>query len=171
MNDLQRYAQKIRCFIRFADDLRFLATDPTFQCGCVIFPLDCSRVLSIGYNGAPAGFPHERPEVPHNSAGGSGMCHAELNALTKMDAVSAPKCLLFVHTTPCMRCAGQIINARKIVGVIHEDRYYGDEGAGLDWLNKADHVHTLHRVVIEQLAEEKMERHALVNSWRLQRDD
>jgi deoxycytidylate deaminase len=148
---LQRYCSKIMCMVRFADELRHLATDPVIQFGCVIFPIDCSSVLSIGYNGYPSGMEHEASrDIELDTPGGSGICHAELNALTKLNTQSAPPSILFVHRTPCMRCAGQIVNARCIVGVIHEDPYI-DDGAGLRWTQKGC-VPTVHRTVIEHLA-------------------
>lgn len=164
--DAVRYARKLRAMIRFADELRDLATDPTIKFGCVIFPTDCSSVLGIGYNGAPAGMAHTRPDIPLDTPGGSGICHAELNALTKMNTVSAPPCILFVHRTPCMRCAGQIINARKIIGVIHEDPYI-DEGAGRDYIKTAG-IWTVHRAQIESIAEGNLSpvTEAILKGWK-----
>lgn len=128
--------------LSLADNLRKLSTDPVVQFGCVIFPVDCSGVEAIGYNGMPAGI-DELERGALDTSGGTGFCHAELNALTKWNTRSAGPCLLFVHRTPCMRCAGQIINSRKIVGVIHEDPYV-DGGKGLQLIQRAG-IRTMHR--------------------------
>lgn len=136
--------------IRLADDLRKLSTDKDVQFGCVIFPLDCSAVDGIGYNGMPAGI-DDLPRGPLDTPGGSGYCHAEMNALTKMNVRSAGPSLLFVHRTPCMRCAGQIINARKIVGIIHEEPYEADKGAGLRLIGQAG-IACVHRRDVEDVA-------------------
>ena len=128
--------------LSLADNLRALSTDPEVQFGCVIFSTDCSSIEAIGYNGMPAGI-DTLDRGPLDTVGGTGFCHAELNALTKWNTRSAGPCLLFVHRTPCMRCAGQIINSRKIVGVIHEDPYV-DGGAGLQLIKRAG-IRTMHR--------------------------
>jgi len=150
---VRRFSMKVQCMINLAYNLKPLSTDPRIQVGCVIFPLDCSHVLSNGYNGAPRDFSHLSPCESLDTPGGSGFCHAELNALTKLNTMSAPPSLLFVTTTPCKRCAGQIINAGPIIGVIHGNVYEGDKGAGLDYLKKSKRIQCLHQSWIESSAE------------------
>jgi len=122
--------------MRFGDELEQLSGDPRIGVGCVIFPFDFARVLSIGYNGPPAGFPHESMHIGLDTEHGSGMCHAEMNAMTKMDMMSSPPCLMYLSCTPCARCAAQIVNARKIKGVIHNGLYEGDDGMALKILDR-----------------------------------
>lgn len=162
---LARYARKIRVMIRLADELRQLATDPEVSFGCVVFPVDCSAVDAIGYNGTPAGI-DELPRPALDTPGGSGFCHAEMNALTKWNTRSAGPSLMFVHSTPCKRCAGQIINARKVVGLIHEDPYVGDGGAGLELVRQK--IVTLHRSDIEEACDlgEGAAAAAILRYWR-----
>ena len=158
-----RYAHKIRAMMRFADELQSLGTDPTIKVACVIFPFDCSRVEAIGYNGMPAGIDElDRPAL--NSVGGSGFCHAEMNALTKWDTRSAEPCLMFVHVSPCMRCAGQIINARKIKGLIFQTMYRHDDGAGLKLIERAG-IETVNRVAVDKHATGEYECKTL-QRWR-----
>lgn len=165
-NQIKRYALKLTCMIKTADQFRKLSTDQTFQVCCIIFPVDCSNILSIGYNGSPCGFPHERPSVPHGTEGGSGMCHAEMNALTKLNTQSCPPSILFVHSTPCSRCAGQIINSRKVIGVIHEGDYYGDKGLGRDMLSKTSWIKTVHRTYIRRALDEgKIDPNGSMRYW------
>lgn len=138
---MSRYIRKLELMLSFADSIRQLSTDPTAKFGAVVFPHDCSTI-AFGYNGAPAGFPHERMVAGHNSSEGSGMAHAEVNALLKTTSIKPQ--ILFVHNTPCSRCAAYIINSRIIDVVIHEDPYEGDSGLGLEMLRMST-IKTVHR--------------------------
>ena len=55
---------------------------PTFQVGAIVVTEDNTQVLSIGYNGSYKGGPNK----PLSSEPGcSGLIHAEINALLKLD--------------------------------------------------------------------------------------
>ena len=56
--------------------------DPRHKVGVVIVTDDNTQVLSVGYNGNYSGGPNE---VESTVPGESGMLHAEINALLKMD--------------------------------------------------------------------------------------
>ena len=56
--------------------------DPRHQVGAVIVTGDNTQVLAVGYNGNYAGGPNE---VESETPGESGMLHAEINALLKLD--------------------------------------------------------------------------------------
>lgn len=115
----ERYLRKLEVLFSFADGLRSLSTDPQVQFGCIIFPVDCTSVDAIGYNGMPRGV-NTLPRTVLDTPDGSGYCHAEMNALCKW--TRKPNSVLFVHGTPCMRCAGQIINAEEIQYVVCETK-------------------------------------------------
>lgn len=114
---LERYRRKVLTMCHFGDSLAQLGTDERIKVGCVVFPLDCSAVLGIGYNGPAAGLPHV---VPDREIGRSpsGCAHAEMNALMKMDLRSAPPCIMYCNVQPCSYCAPHIVNSGTVVGVI-----------------------------------------------------
>jgi len=105
--------------------------DPRHQVGVVIVSEDNTQVFAVGYNGNYKGGPNEvESEVP----GESGMLHAEINALLKMD-YNIPKLkIMYVTLSPCRMCAKAIVNA-GIDEVVYEEAYR-DPG-GLDILKSA----------------------------------
>ena len=93
--------------------------DPRFQVGSVVVTEDNTQVLAVGYNGNYAGGPNEvESEVP----GMSGMIHAEINALLKMDYNNPKKKKLYLTLSPCRYCAKAIVNA-GIDEVIFKEEY------------------------------------------------
>ena len=67
--------------------------DPRFQVGSVVVSEDNCQVLAIGYNGNYSGGPNEvESEVP----GESGLLHAEINALIKLDYNNPKKKKLYL---------------------------------------------------------------------------
>ena len=121
--ELGRYCRKLLTMMEFAKLMSYLSTDPRVEVGCVVFPLDCSAVLGMGYCGVARGLPHDEIDSgkPLLLGGPSGAAHAEANALVKMDTATAPACLMAVTAPPCPYCAPLIINSRCIVGVIYAD--------------------------------------------------
>ena len=98
--------------------------DPRHRVGVVIVTQDNTQVLSVGYNGNYAGGPNcVESEVP----GESGMIHAEINALLKMDYNNPKKKTLYVTLSPCKMCAKAIVNA-GINRVVYTTEYRDDTG-------------------------------------------
>tara|TARA_Y100000310_G_scaffold170952_1_gene171097 strand:- start:1263 stop:1637 length:375 start_codon:yes stop_codon:yes gene_type:complete len=93
--------------------------DPRFQVGAVIVTGDNTQVLAVGYNGNYSGGPNE---VESESPGESGMLHAEINALLKMDYNNPKYKKLYLTLSPCRMCAKAIVNA-GINEVIFEEEY------------------------------------------------
>ena len=98
--------------------------DPRHQVGTVIVTEDNTQVLSVGYNGNYSGGPNE---VESTVPGESGMLHAEINALLKMDYNNPKRKILYVTLSPCKMCSKAIINA-GISKVVYIEKYRNDAG-------------------------------------------
>ena len=83
------------------------------------------RVLGIGYNGAPSGMAHCKPDNCGNPNCGSGegerTVHAEINALLN-STESFRGGTMYCTTEPCLSCTKMLINA-GIARVIFRDSY------------------------------------------------
>lgn len=94
-----------------------------------------TNVVSIGYNGPPAGEPH----CTGNGCAPDGKCHrslhAERNALERMGLrLSCDPVDLYCTSSPCIDCA-QLITRRDVRRVFYRQAYRLREG--LDHLLKA----------------------------------
>lgn len=107
--------------------------DPNTQVGACIVSPD-NRILSVGYNGAPNGFPDD--DFPWGREGDKldtkypYVCHGELNAILNfrgnMRELQGAK--LYVHYFPCNECAKAVIQS-GIKEVIYSHRYDHDNHA------------------------------------------
>lgn len=83
------------------------------------------RILTTGYNGAPAGLPH-CDEVGHLMVDGHCVrtLHAEQNAILQaaLHGVSVAGGTIYVTHQPCLTCAKMIINA-GLVRVVYAGTY------------------------------------------------
>ena len=106
--------------------------DPNTQVGACIVSKD-NRILSIGYNGAPNGFPDEC--MPWERSGENlytkyfYVCHAEMNAIlnyrgSKKDLEEAK---IYVDLFPCNECAKLIIQSGIKEVIYLSDKYDGTE--------------------------------------------
>lgn len=93
--------------------------DPRYKVGAVIVSEDNTQVLSVGYNGNHAGGPNS---VESSEPGQSGMIHAEINALIKLDYNNPKKKKLYLTLSPCRMCAKSIVNA-GIQKVLYQEEY------------------------------------------------
>ena len=93
--------------------------DPRNKVGAIVVTDDNTQVLAVGYNGNYAGGPNE---VESTTPGESGMLHAEINALLKMDYNNPKKKKMYVNLLPCKMCAKAIINA-GISEVVYREEY------------------------------------------------
>ncbi len=88
------------------------------------------RILTTGYNGAPAGLPH-CDEIGHLMIAGHCVrtLHAEQNAIIQaaLHGVSVAGGTIYVTHQPCLTCAKMIINA-GITRVVYGG-HYPDENA------------------------------------------
>ena len=106
------------------------AYDPRHQVGAVIVTDDNTQVLAVGYNGNYAGGPNE---VESETPGESGMLHAEINVLLKLDYNNPKRKKLYLTLSPCRMCSKAIINS-GIDEVIYLESYR--DISGLQLLNE-----------------------------------
>ncbi len=98
--------------------------DPRHQVGTIVVSDDNTQVLAVGYNGNYSGGPNE---VESTTPGESGMIHAEINALLKLDYNNPKRKKLYVTLSPCRMCAKAIINS-GIDEVIYSEEYRDSSG-------------------------------------------
>jgi len=117
--------------VRFAS----LSTAIKLQVGSVI--VKDNRILSIGYNGMPAGWTNECEFTNENNdiETKPEVVHAEANAIIKLarDGESGKDSALFVTHAPCIHCAKMIYGAG--ISKVYYKYTYRDT-IGLDFLMK-----------------------------------
>ena len=132
----------IDAYMDVAYRFSYLSTAKRLQVGAIIVKDD--RIISIGYNGMPAGWDNNcedeirwpngdvkflttKPEV----------LHAEANALAKVarSSESSEGADLFVTYSPCLECA-KLIYQSGIKKVYYRTQYR--DTAGLEFLDKCD---------------------------------
>ena len=111
----------------FAKTIARRSYDPRHQVGAVVVTEDNCQVLSIGYNGNYAGGPNE---VESTEPGASGMIHAEINALIKLDYNNPKNKKLYLTLSPCRACAKAIVNS-GIAEVVYDNQYRDTSGIEL----------------------------------------
>lgn len=98
--------------------------DSKYKVGAIIVTGDNTSVLSLGYNGNFSGGPNCRDSHEH---GKSGMIHAEINALLKMDYHNHKRKVMYITHSPCTMCAKAIVNA-GIDEVVYSNEYLDTTG-------------------------------------------
>lgn len=98
--------------------------DPRHKVGAIVVTGDNTQVLSIGYNGNYAGGPNEIETI---IPGQSGMIHAEINTLIKLDYNNPKYKKMYLTLSPCRMCAKAIING-GINEVIYDKEYRDTSG-------------------------------------------
>jgi dCMP deaminase len=120
-----------KIWMDFAENISKRSYDPRFQVGSVIVTEDNCQVLAVGYNGNYAGGPNE---VESQTPGESGLIHAEINALIKLDYNNPKNKKMYLTLSPCKMCAKAIINA-GINQVFYKEAYR--DSSGIDLLIKS----------------------------------
>lgn len=99
-----------------------------------------SRVISIGYNGTPAGWDNNCEYMQEDDVGISyvtkpEVIHAEANAISKLarSNESGENADMFITHAPCLECAKMIFSS-GIRNVYYKDLYRSS--AGLEFLQK-----------------------------------
>ena len=98
-------------FLGLAKHISNWSKDPSTQVGAVITHTRSKRVVSMGFNGFPAGVEDTRERLDDRGTKYEMVVHAEQNALM-FAGDRAEGCTLYVHPLPpCARCAVMIIQA------------------------------------------------------------
>ena len=132
-------------FMRLAADLAFRSHCVKAQVGAVL--TKDTRIISIGYNGPPAGTHNCDEEWPglgceRDSKGSCSLAlHAEQNAIiyAVKNGANLQGATLYVTLSPCLPCARLIFSA-GIINVFYLNSYAAYKGLaadeGVDFLNK-----------------------------------
>lgn len=123
-------------FIKMLVDVSARSTCVRRSVGAIITD-EKGRILSTGYNGPPAGFPHCTELIPclgaQDKKGDTSRCmavHAEQNALLQCWRLDLAH-TIYVSCCPCFICAKMILNVPSIRRVIVPQDYADVDGAAI----------------------------------------
>jgi dCMP deaminase len=129
-------------YMDVAERFAQLSSAKRLKVGAIIVKDD--RIISIGYNGMPAGWPNECEDVieVHEDGGvvtktKPEVIHAEANAIAKLakGSESGNESTMFLTHAPCIDCAKQIYTA-GIKKVFYRNSYRDSKGT--DFLERCN---------------------------------
>lgn len=132
----------VNAFMDTAERFAQLSSAKRLQVGAVV--VQDNRIISIGYNGMPAGWTNECEEIieVHEDGGvvtktKDEVIHAEANAISKLarDGERGNGASLFCTHAPCIHCA-KLIYGAGITKVYYRDTYR--DTLGVDFLEKCN---------------------------------
>ena len=131
----------IDAFMDTAERFAKLSSAKRLKVGSVV--VKDNRIISIGYNGMPAGWTNECEDLIHGEDDTvylktkDEVIHAEANAISKLarDGESGNGASLFCTHAPCIHCA-KLIYGAGISKVYYRDTYR--DTLGVDFLQKCD---------------------------------
>lgn len=132
----------IDAFMDTAERFAQLSSAKRLQVGAVV--VKDNRIISIGYNGMPAGWTNDCEEIVevHEDGGvvtktKDEVIHAEANAILKLarDGESGYGSSLFCTHAPCIHCA-KLVHGAGINKVYYRHSYR--DTIGLDFLEKCN---------------------------------
>ena len=119
-------------WMKVAETISLRSHHPEWKVGAVIVSSDNTQVLSLGYNGNASGMSN----VPKSTKPGcSGLLHAEINALLKLDYNNPKEKIMYLTLMPCEYCAKAIVNS-GIKKVVYKSDYR--DKSGIEILKKAN---------------------------------
>ena len=134
----------IKAYAKIAEEIASLSHSKKLKVGAII--VKDNRILSVGYNGMPAGWDNVCEE-PHYEEGEHEpvityqtrpeVLHAEMNCLMKVAASteSSKDAVMFCTHTPCIDCA-KAIHQAGIAEVYIGRAYVASKGTGADFLEQ-----------------------------------
>jgi dCMP deaminase len=131
----------IEAYMDVAERFAQLSSAERLKVGAVV--VSNHRIISIGYNGMPAGWSNECENLIGYAKGEPVLntkhevIHAEANAITKLarDGESGKGATLFCTHAPCIHCA-KLIYGAGINNVYYRDNYRDSEG--LEFMEKCN---------------------------------
>lgn len=131
----------VDAYMKVAETFAELSSARRLHVGCIIVKDD--RVVSIGYNGMPAGWDNNCEEVVQHSDDTVTLktkpevLHAETNAIAKLarSSESGLGSSLFVTHAPCIDCA-KLIYQSGISKVYYRNQYRNTDG--IDFLKQCN---------------------------------
>jgi dCMP deaminase len=132
----------VDAFMDTAERFAQLSSAKRLQVGSVV--VKDNRIISIGYNGMPAGWTNECEEDIYDDNGDflhnktkDEVIHAEANAISKLarDGESGNGASLFCTHAPCIHCA-KLIYGAGISKVYYRDTYR--DTLGVEFLEKCN---------------------------------
>jgi dCMP deaminase len=132
----------IQAYMDVAERFSKLSSAKRLQVGAIVVKDD--RIISIGYNGMPAGWDNICEDVVEVHEDGGivtktkpEVIHAEANAIAKLAKgnESGDGSMMFLTHAPCIDCAKQMYTA-GVKSVYYRDSY--KDSKGLDFLTKCD---------------------------------
>ena len=116
-----------KIWMKMAETIAQRSHHPTFKVGAIIVTSDNTQVLSLGYNGNAKGMSN----VPQSDEPGcSGLLHAEINALLKLDFNNPKDKVMYLTLSPCENCAMAVINS-GVKEVVYKEEYSDKTGINL----------------------------------------
>jgi len=132
-----------RTYMKTAQTFAELSSAQRLHVGAIVVKDD--RIISIGYNGMPAGWSNVCEDVKEDGTLTTKpeVLHAESNAIAKLarSNESGEGSSMFVTHSPCIECAKLIYQTG--IRTVHYGKKYRDD-SGIDFLTKSG-------VVVEQL--------------------
>jgi dCMP deaminase len=129
-------------FLRLAHEVAKWSKDPSTKVGCIL--VKDKKVISMGYNGFPAGISDDLSRLEDRSIKYEITVHAEVNAVTNaaLHGLSTAGSTAYVTFSPCSRCAAVLVNAGISTVVISAhsiipDRWLDNFRLAAELLNEA----------------------------------
>jgi dCMP deaminase len=130
----------VNAYMKTAETFAELSHARRLHVGAIVVKDD--RIISIGYNGMPAGWDNNCEDVIQHSddtitlKSKPEVLHAETNAIAKLakSTESGDGAVLFVTHSPCLDCA-KLIFQSGIRGVFYRNSYRNVEG--VEFLKKS----------------------------------
>lgn len=131
----------IEAYMKTAEIFAELSHARRLHVGAIIVKDD--RIISIGYNGMPAGWDNDCEEIVelredghHELKTKPEVLHAETNAIAKLakSSDSGLGATMFITHSPCLDCA-KLVYQSGISSVIYRNSYRSSEG--VDFLQKS----------------------------------
>lgn len=122
-------------FIKLAEHIAEWSKDRSRGVGAVIVNSD-KRVVSMGYNGFPAGIDDDLDERHERPAKYDWTIHAEQNAIINAAriGVSTKGATMYLNLFPCASCSGSIINCGIVRIVVLNKPNYNDSKYGKEFI-------------------------------------